>query len=136
MTLLAEIAVIVAAAIAVGVCLAMIPRSGHWRIGRAMVMQPSPPDRLARLEQLINASQMSASQAHAYLRPLLADVVASRLAARGQALGRMSEEDSRRLLGEELWELVRPDRPFPEDRWSRGVSPQQLASMLDVLERL
>jgi hypothetical protein len=136
MTLPAEIAAIVVAAVAVAVCLAMIPRSERRRIARASPPQPSPPERLVRLEQLIDASRMSASHAHAYLRPLLADVVASRLAARGQVLGRMSEEDSRRLLGEELWELVRPDRPFPEDRRSAGVSAEQLTTMLDVLERL
>lgn len=136
MTLVAEIAALVVAAAGLAVCLSSIPRSGHWRIARAAAARPTPPDRLARLEQLVNASQMSASHTHAHLRPLLADVVASRLAAHGQALGRMSAEDSRRLLGEELWELVRPDRPFPEDRWSDGVSPQALTNMLDVIERL
>ena len=30
------------------------------------------------------------------------------------------------LVGEETWELVRPDRPAPEDRLARGISPQEL----------
>jgi hypothetical protein len=73
---------------------------------------------------------------HAYLRPLLAEIASARLGMRGMTLDRMADADGRRLLGDRLWELVRPDRPFPEDRRGSGVQAGELAGMLDTLERL
>jgi hypothetical protein len=75
-------------------------------------------------------------QVHAYLRPRLVEIASYRLAARGQALERMPDAVGRELLGDRLWEVVRPERPFPEDRQGPGVRPQELAEMLEVLERL
>jgi len=73
---------------------------------------------------------------HASLRPLLAEIAARRLAARGQALERLSESAGEEMLGERLWDLVRPDRPFPENRQAPGVSAKDLARMIEALERL
>jgi len=47
----------------------------------------------------------------------LAEIASRRLAARGQALERMSDAAGRLVLGERLWEVVRLDRPFPEGSW-------------------
>lgn len=35
-----------------------------------------------------------------------------------------------------VWEIVRPNRPFPEDRHGPGVSTGDLQEMVEVLERL
>ena len=78
----------------------------------------------------------SAVHVHAYLRPLLVEIASRRLAARGQTLERMPDAVARELLGDRLWDIVRPDRPFPEDRHGPGVAPQELRAMLEVLERL
>ena len=78
----------------------------------------------------------SAVHVHAYLRPLLVEIASRRLAARGQTLERMPDAAARELLGDRLWDIVRPDRPFPEDRHGPGVPPQELRAMLGVLERL
>jgi hypothetical protein len=75
-------------------------------------------------------------QVHAYLRPRLIELASYRLAARGQTLDRMPDATGRELLGDRLWEIVRPGRPFPEDRNAPGVGPPELAAMLEVLERL
>ena len=75
-------------------------------------------------------------QVHAYLRPCLIEIAAYRLAARGQTLDRMPAHVGRELLGDRLWDIVRPARPFPEDRNAAGVRPPELAAMLAVLERL
>ena len=69
---------------------------------------------------------------HAYLRPLLIEIVSRRLAARGQTLDRMPETVGRKMLGDRLWDIVRPGRPFPEDRHGPGVSPSDLGAMLEV----
>jgi hypothetical protein len=67
---------------------------------------------------------------------MLTEIASHRLAARGRSLERLSDQDGRELLGEGLWDIVRPDRPFPSDRNARGVSSHELDAMLAVLERL
>ena len=64
---------------------------------------------------------------------MLVEIAEARLVRRGLRLERDVEE-SRRLLGPAVWELVRPDRPMP-----RAVTPPESlrsAEMLDVLEAL
>jgi hypothetical protein len=137
MTLLAEIALIAAAAIAVAVCLALLPKPGP--ITRAASPSPAPrerPEQLVRLERLVSMSGASALQVHAYLRPLLVEIASRRLATRGETLTAMSEAGGRQVFGDRLWEIVRPGRPFPEDRSGPGVSADELAAILDRLERL
>ncbi len=77
-----------------------------------------------------------AIEVHAYMRPVLAEIASRRLAGRGLTLERMSESVGREPLGNQVWEIARPNRPFPEDRLARGVSQQDLSAMVDVLERL
>jgi hypothetical protein len=135
-TLLASIAVVVLAGIALAVLVALLPEPRPVRRRRRKAPEPARPDQLARLERLVTTAGTSATHAHAYLRPVLVEITAHRLAARGQTLERMPAETGRELLGDRLWDLVRPDRPFPEDRYGPGVPAQELGAMLQVLERL
>ena len=98
--------------------------------------EPSRPAQLVARERLVTMAGTSAIQVHAYLRPVLAEIASRRLAARGQMLERMPEAAAREILGEGLWEIVRPGRPFPENRHGPGVAPRDLEAMLKVLERL
>jgi len=134
--LLAGIALVALAAVGVAVCLSLLPEPPKRRRGRASVRRPSRPEQLVALERLVSTSGASALHAHVYLRPLLAEIASRRLAARGQTLERMSDPAGRLVLGERLWEVARPDRPFPEDRYGPGVSADDLRAMLEVLERL
>ncbi len=135
MTLLAEIALVVVAAVAVAVSVAFVPgASARWR--RAAVREPARPGQLVAHERLLVMARTSALQVHAYLRPILVEIATQRLVANGQALDRMSDVTGRRILGDDLWEIVRPDRPFPEHRHGPGVTAPNLEAMLDVLERL
>jgi hypothetical protein len=136
MRLLAEIALVVVAAVGVAVCLALLPDavSGKWR--HEQVPEPPRPEQLVALERLVTLSASSALQVHAYLRPLLVEIAAQRLAAHGQALERLPESVGQELLGDGLWEIVRPSRPFPEDRHGPGIPPDELQAMLETLERL
>ena len=135
MTLLAEIALVVVAAVAVVVSVAFVPRASP---GRRRAAVPIPRDRANCVanERLVVMARTSALQVHAYLRPVLVEIATQRLVANGQALDRMSDVTGRRILGDDLWEIVRLDRGFPEDRHGPGVNPQTLEAMLDVLERL
>ncbi len=136
MTLLVEIALVAVAAVGVVLCLALLPEAASPRRRRAAARQPSRPEQLVRLERLVSRAGTSALQVHAYLRPLLAEIAARRLGAHGQTLERMPEAVGRGVLGDRLWEIVRPDRPFPQDRHGPGVSSHDLGEMLEVLERL
>jgi hypothetical protein len=135
MTLASEITLVLVAAVAAAICIALVP-AGSPRSRQTAPNEPSRPDQLIKLERLAALAGTDAMQVHAYLRPLLGEIAAARLAARGVTLDRLEGEAGQRLLGERLWELVRPGRPFPEDRRGPGVSAEQLASMLDTLERL
>jgi hypothetical protein len=136
MTLVAEIGLIVLAAAAVIVCIALLP--GRQSAVRRTAVRPrtSRPRQLTSLELLVSSAATSALHVHAYLRPLLAEIASQRLAVHGRSLKTMPDSAGRSLLGEQLWELVRPERPFPHDRYSPGVSRRELAAMLDALERL
>jgi hypothetical protein len=134
--LLAEIVLVVLAGIAVATLVALLPEARPIRRRPRTAPGPPRPDQLVTLERLVTTAGTNAMQAHAYLRPVLVEIAAHRLAARGQTLERMPAAVGRELLGGRLWDLVRPDRPFPEDRYGPGVSVQELGAMLEVLERL
>jgi hypothetical protein len=97
---------------------------------------PSRPGQLVELERLVITAATSAVHVHAYLRPVLVEISSYRLAARGQTLERMPDAVGRELLGDRLWDIVRPDRRFPDDRHGPGVAPEELRAMLEALERL
>jgi hypothetical protein len=134
--LLAEIALVGIAAVGVAVCLALLPEAASTRRRRAAVARRSRPEQLLALERLVITGGADAVNVHAYLRPLLAEIASRRLAAQGRALESMPESVGRQLLGDRLWEIVRPHRPFPEDRYGPGISPHDLLAMLGVLASL
>ena len=136
MTLLAEIALIVLAGIGVATCVTLLPAARPLRRRKASAPVSPRPQQLVALEQLVTTAGASAVSAHAYLRPLLIQIVSHRLAARGQTLERMPEAAGREVLGDRLWDIVRPNRPFPEDRHGPGVRPHELGLMLEVIRRL
>jgi hypothetical protein len=136
MRLAVEIALIAIAAVGAAICIALVPAGPPLGPRRAPTSDPSLPQQLVELERLVVSARASSLHLHAYLRPLLAEIAATRLAARGVTLERMADEAGQRLLGDRLWELVRPGRPFPEDRRGPGVSAHELSGMLDTLEQL
>jgi hypothetical protein len=69
------------------------------------------------------------------LRPLLREIAAVGLNRRGIRMAR-NPAAARELLGDELWEIVRPGRPTPADPRAPGVTLEELAQMTDRLEQL
>jgi hypothetical protein len=96
----------------------------------------SEPVELLRVERELELGIANAASAHHRLLPLLRAAAAARLASRhGIELDRRPEA-ARALLGEEAWELLRPDRPEPADRFGRGVPRASVAALIERVESL
>jgi len=89
------------------------------------------PPQLDRLERELTMATATAFDLHARLRPQLREIAEMRLAARGVPL-----EDAEGVIDEELWELVRPDRPPPANRHAEGIPPAELRRAVEALEAL
>jgi hypothetical protein len=70
------------------------------------------------------------------LLPRLREVVAARLASRRGIDFARNPRAACDVLGEDAWELVRPDRREPEDPYMEGVSMEQVDVVLTRLESL
>jgi hypothetical protein len=90
---------------------------------------------LGRMDRILSMSSTHAGDVHQRLRPILREIAADGLRRRGVDLDSDSET-ARKLLAPVTWELVRPDRPRPEDPFARGLPPKQLDAVLDDLEAL
>jgi len=96
----------------------------------------SQPEELLRMERELVLGVADADHAQRRLLPLLRAAAAARLSARhGLELERRPEA-ARALLGEEVWELLRPDRPEPEDRHGPGVPRERVAAVIERVESL
>jgi hypothetical protein len=91
------------------------------------------PSQLLRVERIVERAGESGLAAHAQLRPLLVEIAEARLSRRGVQL---DDDRAPGLLGPELWELVRPDRPEPADDRGGRVATRELERVLDRLEAL
>jgi hypothetical protein len=107
------------------------PKRRRARRGAA---RPELPHRLERLERLVAVAVGSAVDLHTGVRPALREIAGQRLARRGIALD--ADPDAPRLLGDDLWEIVRPDRPVPDRIDRRGLPLRELRRHLDTLESL
>ena len=93
-----------------------------------------PPLRsLEELEHAVDFALATAFDVHFRLRPHLAAIAEHRLAARGVSL-ELQPERARELVGDEAWELVRPDRRGPEDRNASGLDLSALTRIVEALE--
>ena len=94
------------------------------------------PPELERLEREVVLAGANAFDVHVRVRPSLREIAAHRLESRrGLDLDRGAPE-TRALLGDDLWELVRPGRPAPGDRSAPGIPLERLRAYVDRLERL
>jgi len=93
---------------------------------------PSRPPELVRIEREITLGAASAGHLYLRLLPLLREVAVAKL---GVDLERRPER-AKTLLGEDAWELLRPDRPPPEDRTAPGLPLHRIRALVDTLERV
>jgi hypothetical protein len=96
-----------------------------------------PPVRIAERDKLAREVQLGRQTSfdlHYRLRPTLVEIAHNRLAGRGISLG--NEPRARGVLGDEAWELLRPDREPPRDRNAPGIRTDDLGRLVGVLERI
>lgn len=92
-----------------------------------------PRSTLARAEHA--AYVHLAGDVHVVLRPLLTEIASERLLARGVDVEREPSR-ARDVLGDELWDVVRPDRPPPRDGLAETLTRDDLSALLDRMEAI
>jgi hypothetical protein len=103
---------------------------------RGRPVKPPPPVELMRAERDLELGIAGAAHAHHRLLPVLRAAAIARLAThRGIDLDRRPDV-ARELLGEDAWDLLRPDRPEPEDRFAPGVSRERVTTLIERVESL
>jgi hypothetical protein len=93
------------------------------------------PASLDRVEREVTLATGTAFDVHYRLRPSLRSIASGLLFRRGVDLERAPER-AEALVGPTVWELVRPDRPAPEDRTASGMPIETIERAVDDLERL
>jgi cell division protein FtsW (lipid II flippase) len=83
---------------------------------------------VARLEREVTLSTATAQDLHLRLLPTLREIAWSRLERAGR-------EPGPETLGR-WWELLRPDREPPEDRFAPGISERDLRDLVGDLEAM
>jgi hypothetical protein len=111
-------------------------RSG---LAEAMEREPRSPARppdLERTERMLTMAATTAFDLHFRLRPVLREVAEQRLADRRGL--RLDSGDARvqAACGEELWEVVRPDREAPDLRYQPGLDHKALVRVVERLEAI
>lgn len=110
---------------------AALPRSRRSELTLALDERRSPPasvPQLAKVEREVTLALGSAYDLHARLLPHLREIAAARLERTGRRPGPET-------LGR-WWDLLRPDRPEPQDRFAPGIREDELRALVADLERL
>ena len=93
------------------------------------------PLRLRQIADDLRESEQSEVGVDRSLRPLLVPIVTARLGRRGVDRA-LAPRRAQELLGDVLWEIVRPDRPSAAHRVGRGLESGDLRTAIERLEQL
>jgi hypothetical protein len=110
---------------------AAAPRARRSDLAAALDARPEPTapvPQLAKVEREVTLAIGNAYDLHARLLPHLREIAAARLERRGLRPG----PDT---LGR-WWELLRPDRPEPSERFASGIPEHDLRELVTDLEAI
>ena len=93
------------------------------------------PLRLRQIVDDLREAEQSEFGVDRSLRPLLVPIVAARLGRRGVDMA-LAPRRAQELLGDVLWEIVRPERPSAAYRVGRGLAGDDLRMAIERLEQL
>ena len=116
-----------------------LPAPGPSAFDAGLRRPPPRQERLPELEQVEREVALGLSAAfdlHYRLRPSLRRTASELLAARRVRVAGEVDPAARRALGEETWELVRPDREPPPERFGPGLELASLRRVVSSLEAL
>lgn len=105
----------------------------------ALAPQPHPPARppsLAKLEREVSMGAENAFDTHFRLRPLFRELTEGLLLTRRGVDLRRRPERARAIVGDALWEIVRPDAEPPTERGAPGIPVATIEAAVDELERI
>ena len=108
-----------------------VPRRMRTELDAALAASKRPTKtlpELAKLEREVSLATVSAYDLHYRLLPSLREIAAAQLAR----TGRGADEQT---LGR-WWELLRPDRPAPQDRFAGGIREADLRALVADLARM
>jgi hypothetical protein len=92
------------------------------------------PPQLEKIERLVAFGKTTAFDAERRLIPLLREIAAEQLESR-HGIDLVGQPDkARRLLGDEGWDLLQPDRPPPGDRLAPGLDLDRMDSAVKAIE--
>ena len=106
---------------------------------RALRSAPSPPERppeLARLEREVYLGMTGQFYLHRRLRPTLREIAGQRLRDRRGVELDSGNADVMAALGEDGWELLRPDRTEHWNPDAAGIRLAELEQVVAALERI
>jgi hypothetical protein len=126
-------ALTLAAALAAATALQLRPTQGRQPPPRAR--DDEMPLRLRQIVDVLRESEQSEFGVDRSLRPLLVPIVAARLGRRGIDM-ELAPRRAQELLGDPLWEIVRPDRPPAAYGAGRGLADDDLRTAIERLEQL
>jgi hypothetical protein len=92
------------------------------------------PPELVRLEHRLALAASTAFDVHYRLRPVVREIAAERLWSKHAVDLDSEPKGAESLLAEEIWELVRPDRPPPTDPFARGLGLGGIEAVVAKLE--
>jgi hypothetical protein len=93
------------------------------------------PSRLRQIANDLRENEQSEVAVDRSLRSLLVPIVTARLGRRGVDMA-LAPRRAQELLGDVLWEIVRPDRPPAAYRIGRGLAGDDLRAAIERLEQL
>ena len=108
-----------------------VPRRSRSELDHALAERGRRDARIPdveRTEREVTLATASAYDLHYRLLPHLREIAQCRLERAGKAPGPET-------LGR-WWELLRADRPEPEDRFAPGIKQAELRALVDDLERM
>jgi hypothetical protein len=94
-------------------------------------------EQLQTVDRLLDQAAWSAVDLHVRVRPFVREIAIARLSRRhGVDLDRQPARACELIGDPTTWELVRPDRPFPEDRNARGWARADVERLVETLEAI
>lgn len=118
---------------------AWLPERRASLVDAALAPRRRPATRIPELERIereVTLGQTTAFDLHFRLRPTLRRIASELLRSRRAIDLDREPEAARRALGDETWQLVRPDREPPAERFGPGIELASLRNVVAALEAI